>query len=39
MHYDVENISQERREGYAWYTDDPNDVLEKYEQWRQHYPR
>ncbi|WP_051234728.1 pectate lyase [Marinimicrobium agarilyticum] len=39
VHYDIDEISQERREGYAWYTNDPSDVLEQYQQWRQRYPR
>jgi len=39
VHYSVEDISQERRDGYGWYTTAPNRVLERYQQWRERYPR
>lgn len=39
VHYDIEDISMERREGYGWYTTSPNRVLKKYERWKQRFPR
>ncbi len=39
VHYDIEDISMERREGYGWYTTAPSEVLEKYEHWKQRFPR
>ncbi|WP_052480866.1 pectate lyase [Gilvimarinus agarilyticus] len=39
VHYDVMAISQERRDGYAWYTNNPKDVLKHFPKWReQHLP-
>lgn len=39
VHYNVEDISLERRKGYAWYTNDPNQVLKKYAAWQENFPR
>ncbi len=39
IHYDIEDISMERREGYGWYTTAPNKVLKKYKDWKQRFPR
>lgn len=39
IHYDVRNISPERRDGYAWFTTAPNKVLKKYSQWAEKFPR
>jgi PelA/Pel-15E family pectate lyase len=33
IHTDVQEISRERRVGYAWYSAAPRSVLEKYERW------
>lgn len=34
--YDVSEIEAERRNGYAWYTNEPNDLLEKdYPKWKE----
>ncbi len=33
VHYDVMEISQERRDGYAWYTDKPAEILKDYPEW------
>ncbi|ROQ20924.1 PelA/Pel-15E family pectate lyase [Marinimicrobium koreense] len=39
VHYDIKDISMERREGYGWYTTAPSEVLEKYEDWKRRFPR
>lgn len=39
VHYDIKDISMERREGYGWYTTAPGEVLEKYEDWKRRFPR
>lgn len=39
IHYEISKVSQERREGYAWFTTAPNKVLKKYAKWAQKYPR
>lgn len=39
IHYDLTKVSKERREGYAWYTTSPNQVLKKYAQWRKRFAR
>lgn len=39
VHYDISQVSQERREGYAWYSTLPNRVLEKYADWAKRFPR
>ena len=33
IHADVQEISHERRNGYAWYSEAPRSVLETYEKW------
>lgn len=33
--YSMSDISAERRNGYGWYSSDPNDLLKKYRVWRQ----
>lgn len=38
IHYDVNEISEERRRGYAWYNDSAESVLEKYPAWQQKHP-
>jgi PelA/Pel-15E family pectate lyase len=36
IHYDVMQIEAERRNGYGWYTNEPNDLLEKdYPKWKE----
>ena len=38
--YDVSEIEQERREGYAWYVSEPNELLEKdYPRWKEKIAR
>jgi PelA/Pel-15E family pectate lyase len=39
VHYDLANVSEERRLGYAWYTTSPNAVLAKYTRWAKQYPQ
>jgi len=39
VHYELENVSAERRLGYAWYTTSPNQVLKKYAKWSKKYPQ
>lgn len=34
-YFDVEQVSAERRQGYAWYTGQPKKVLKKYAEWRE----
>ncbi len=34
IHDTVEEISRERRDGYAWFTDAPQQALKKYGQWK-----
>lgn len=39
VHYDVNEISSERRDGYAWYTKAPLQVLKHYPEWqKKHLP-
>jgi PelA/Pel-15E family pectate lyase len=38
IHDDVNEISRERREGYAWFRDTPKRVLEHYAQWAGLHP-
>jgi PelA/Pel-15E family pectate lyase len=38
IHYAVNEISEERRKGYAWYNTVGNKVLEKYKAWAEKYP-
>ena len=33
IHDVVDEISRERRDGYAWFTDNPDEVLRKYQKW------
>ncbi|RXK82993.1 pectate lyase [Filimonas effusa] len=33
--YSLAEVERERRVGYAWYTDAPKKILDKYESWRQ----
>ena len=35
IHDNVNEISKERRNGYAWYRDTPNKALEEYSKWRE----
>ena len=35
IHDTVEEISRERRDGYAWFTDSPQQALNKYVKWKQ----
>jgi len=35
--YDLSEIGAERRNGYAWYTDEPKEVFKKYERWSKKY--
>jgi len=37
LHDDVNEISRERRNGYAWYRNTPGRVLEQYRRWSQSY--
>jgi len=39
IHDDVNEISRERRIGYAWYVDSPLEVLERYAKWREQHGR
>jgi pectinesterase len=32
--YDITEIGAERRNGYAWYTNEPKEVFKKYEKWK-----
>lgn len=38
IHDDVNEISKERRNGYAWYRDTPARALEQYLRWRKDFP-
>lgn len=38
-YYDIGQVSQERLDGYAWFTTAPNKVLKKYAKWAKKYPR
>ncbi len=38
IHFDVREISRERREGYAWFSKSPAAALEKYEKWKAKHP-
>lgn len=38
IHYDVREISRERREGYAWFSDSPAGALAKYAKWAAQHP-
>ncbi|ACE84681.1 pectate lyase [Cellvibrio japonicus] len=39
IHYDIGEVSKERREGYAWFSTAPNKILKHYEKWAKKYPR
>jgi hypothetical protein len=39
IHDDVNEISQERRNGYSWYRDSPRRMLERFAQWSRKYPQ
>lgn len=39
IHYEVSEISQERRDGYAWFTTAPNKVLKSYRKWAKKFPQ
>ncbi len=39
IHDNVDEISQERRDGYGWYRDSPKRVLEHYARWSIEHPR
>lgn len=34
LYYDVHQVSFERRQGYAWYTERPAQALKRYQRWR-----
>lgn len=34
IHDTVDEISRERRDGYAWFTDNPGDTLRRFEKWK-----
>ena len=36
--YSISEIGNERRTGYAWYTDEPKEVLKKYPKWKKKIP-
>lgn len=38
IHYDLTKVSEERRQGYAWYTTAPNQIMAKYAFWKKQYP-
>lgn len=37
--YDISEIGYERRTGYGWYTDDPNDLFPRYAKWKKSIAR
>lgn len=37
--YELNKVSVERREGYAWYSNSPNKLLVKYIKWAKKYPQ
>ena len=39
VYYDLAKVSEERREGYAWYSTDPNKTLKKYAEWSKKFPK
>lgn len=39
IHYEIDKVSKERREGYGWYTTSPNKVVKQYAKWAKKYPR
>jgi PelA/Pel-15E family pectate lyase len=38
VHYDVAEISKERREGYAWFVSTPRTALDRYARWKAEHP-
>lgn len=38
IHYDIREISDERRKGYAWFSSGPSGALSKYEKWAAKHP-
>ncbi|WP_449359415.1 pectate lyase [Alishewanella longhuensis] len=38
LYYDVLQVSLERRQGYAWYTERPVQTLKQYQLWQQKFP-
>src|SRR5262249_55015930 len=38
IHDTMNEISKERRNGYAWYRDSPAKALEEYSRWREKFP-
>jgi len=38
IHDKVDAVSEERRIGYSWFGDGPEDALERFETWRQRFP-
>ena len=38
IHFDVREISRERRNGYAWFSDGPAGTLAKYAKWAAKHP-
>ena len=38
IHDDVMELSLERRNGYAWYSDGPKRVLAHYAEWKKQHP-
>ncbi len=38
IHFDVRELSRERREGCAWFSKSPADALAKYEKWNSKHP-
>lgn len=39
VHRDISKVSQERLEGYAWFTTAPNKLRKHYQKWAKQYPR
>lgn len=39
IHDDVNELSRERRNGYAWYGDGPKRTLDHYARWARRYPQ
>jgi PelA/Pel-15E family pectate lyase len=38
IHDTVDEISRERRDGYAWYSDGPNEALQQFAKWSEAHP-
>ncbi|HEY0808904.1 MAG TPA: pectate lyase, partial [Longimicrobiales bacterium] len=39
IRYDLNEVGEERRRGYLWYTDEPVSTLRRYERWAAAHPR